>query len=98
MKDEAVRGGHFGWRGWLGVLAGLATVGAFLAILAGIGWLVRPSSPAHPAPSPSHLSNDDYGYWYCWDAGDPRPHHLGARVSGDHLCTDVELHQATQTP
>jgi hypothetical protein len=33
------------------------------------------------------------GYWYCWDSGDPKPHHLGHPVSGDHLCTDRELSQ-----
>ena len=31
------------------------------------------------------------GYWYCWDKGDPKPHHLGYKVSGDHLCTNREL-------
>ena len=30
-------------------------------------------------------------YWYCWDIGDPAPHHLGHPVSGDHLCSDSEL-------
>ena len=33
-------------------------------------------------------------YYYCWDTGDPSPHHLGYRVSGDHYCTDGELHNA----
>jgi hypothetical protein len=34
-------------------------------------------------------------YYYCWD--DPSqggPHHLGHPVSGDHLCSDDELHKA----
>lgn len=30
-------------------------------------------------------------YLYCWDNGDPSPHHLGYRVYGDHFCTDREL-------
>lgn len=30
-------------------------------------------------------------YWYCWDTGDPSPHHIGHPVSGDHLCSDSEL-------
>lgn len=100
MDDDALRKGGFGWRGWLGVLAGLATVGAFMLVLAGVGWLVgfRSGDASHPKPTVSHLSNDGYAYWYCWDVGDPHPHHLGARVSGDHLCTDAELQQATQTP
>lgn len=33
-------------------------------------------------------------YWYCWDTGAPRPHHLGHHVNGDHYCTDNELHSA----
>jgi hypothetical protein len=33
------------------------------------------------------------GYWYCWDSGDPKPHHFGHQVSGDHLCTDREVSQ-----
>ncbi|MER6680714.1 hypothetical protein [Streptomyces olivaceoviridis] len=33
-------------------------------------------------------------YWYCWDAGLKNPHHLGHRVTGDHLCTWGELQQA----
>ena len=30
-------------------------------------------------------------YWYCWDTGNPSPHHLGHPVYGDHLCTNQEL-------
>lgn len=30
-------------------------------------------------------------YWYCWDYGDPDPHHIGHPVEGDHLCTPDEL-------
>jgi hypothetical protein len=30
-------------------------------------------------------------YWYCWDTGDPQPHHLGHHVSGDHYCSQAEL-------
>ena len=33
-------------------------------------------------------------YWYCWDKGDPAPHHLGKRVSGDHPCSQAELDKA----
>jgi hypothetical protein len=33
-------------------------------------------------------------YWYCWNTGDPSPHHLGHPVSGDHLCSDSELKAA----
>ncbi|MEH0585619.1 hypothetical protein QA942_16545 [Streptomyces sp. B21-106] len=33
-------------------------------------------------------------YWYCWDSGPNKPHHLGRRVAGDHLCTWGELRQA----
>ena len=34
------------------------------------------------------------GYWYCWDKGDPAPHHLGKRVAGDHKCSQAELDKA----
>jgi hypothetical protein len=33
-------------------------------------------------------------YWYCWDAGNPDPHHLGHPVSGDHYCSEQELRDA----
>jgi hypothetical protein len=45
-------------------------------------------------PSPVFNGGGDgatQDYWYCWDEGDPSPHHLGYPVSGDHLCTDEEL-------
>ncbi|MFF1763183.1 hypothetical protein [Streptomyces sp. NPDC058249] len=37
---------------------------------------------------------DVQSYWYCWDSGPKDPHHIGHRVSGDHLCTRGELRQA----
>lgn len=33
-------------------------------------------------------------YWYCWDTGDPDPHHLGYRVLDDHYCSQDELTEA----
>lgn len=33
-------------------------------------------------------------YWYCWNSGNSSPHHLGYHVSGDHLCSYQELHDA----
>jgi hypothetical protein len=30
-------------------------------------------------------------YWYCWDEGAKKPHHLGHYVEGDHVCSDDEL-------
>jgi hypothetical protein len=52
--------------------------------------------PASRFPATSSNDGDrvTQGYWYCWDSGDPKPHHLGHYVSGDHLCTDGELHDA----
>ncbi|MFE9098929.1 hypothetical protein [Streptomyces sp. NPDC007264] len=41
-----------------------------------------------------HRDSDTQAYWYCWDAGDPAPHHLGHLVAGDHLCTWGELRSA----
>jgi hypothetical protein len=98
MADGAAKHGSFGWRGWLGVAAGLSAAAGVVAVLVGVGWLLgfRPGATPQPTPTTSRLSNRDYGY--CWDVGDPHPHHLGAYVSGDHLCAAAELQQASQTP
>jgi hypothetical protein len=37
-------------------------------------------------------------YWYCWDSGKPRPHHLGHWVSNDHFCSDEELVRSGMRP
>lgn len=39
-----------------------------------------------------HFDRSDY--WYCWDTGDPDPHHEGHPVEGDHLCSKAELREA----
>lgn len=100
MPGSAPREGSFGWRGWLGVLSGLATVAAFIAAVFSLAYLAgfRGEKPHHSAPGPPHLSNRDYAYWYCWNRGDPRPHHLGAFVQGDHICSEEELQATTSTP
>lgn len=36
-------------------------------------------------------SEPDQTYWYCWDSGAPKPHHLGHKVEGDHFCSADEL-------
>lgn len=41
-----------------------------------------------------NLDEVNQSYWYCWDTGDPDPHHLGYPVNNDHLCTDGELLEA----
>lgn len=96
-QKQVTRNGNLGWRGWFAVITG--TIGA-AALLLGIGALGRIGGASTPVPSAtaSPLSNSTYGYWYCWDVGDPRPHHLGGFVGGDHLCTDTELQGATQPP
>lgn len=33
-------------------------------------------------------------YWYCWNDGAANPHHLGYKVSDDHLCSRQELLEA----
>jgi hypothetical protein len=55
--------------------------------------------PFTPRPVPPNFGGGGGGdttqdYWYCWDEGDPMPHHLGYHVSGDHLCDDSELSDA----
>jgi hypothetical protein len=42
--------------------------------------------PTTPTPAPVNT------YYYCWDSGNPSPHHLGYHVSGDHICSNQELH------
>ncbi len=44
-----------------------------------------------PAPIIYQSSPVTQYYWYCWDTGNPSPHHLGHHVYGDHLCTNQEL-------
>jgi hypothetical protein len=82
--------------GLIGILVLAGLIAAGLALAAHSRHHHEPGARPHSTTSP--LSNNDYGYWYCWDVGDPHPHHLGVRVTGDHLCTDVELQQATPTP
>jgi hypothetical protein len=33
-------------------------------------------------------------YWFCWDKGDPSPHHGAYGSTDDHYCTDQELSDA----
>src|SRR5579859_1559564 len=47
--------------------------------------------------SPKTPNSQTQSYLYCWDTGDPRPHHFGHRVAGDHLCSDEELKTQTTT-
>ena len=44
-----------------------------------------------PSPTPYIDNRVTQYYWYCWDNGDPQPHHFGHYVYGDHLCTNGEL-------
>lgn len=54
-------------------------------VLTVVAWIVS-AIVYHAAMSQS--------YWYCWDSGNLSPHHLGYSVSGDHLCSKQELHDA----
>jgi hypothetical protein len=57
----------------------------------------NPTSTSTPTGMPALIddpSQPDWmveGSWYCWDAGEDRPHRLGHYVPGDHLCTWGEL-------
>lgn len=42
-------------------------------------------------PTPTLTCYVNQNYWYCWNTGNPLPHHLGHPVYGDHLCTTCEL-------
>jgi hypothetical protein len=49
-------------------------------------WLAWNATPNAPTPT--------MAYYYCWDLGSPKPHHLGYRSTGDHPCSDEELRAA----
>lgn len=88
--------GRFGWRGWLAFTVGLTCVAGLLVgatFLLGVLGLGYQAPSPHPTP---RFTNPGYGYWYCWDSGAPRPHHEGVYVTGDHLCSDVELQEASR--
>lgn len=57
-----------------------------------------PAQPTQPTPQlPTQPLPDNrvtQYYWFCWDTGNPSPHHLGHHVYGDHYCTNQELHDA----
>ncbi|MET9899809.1 hypothetical protein [Streptomyces sp. NPDC006446] len=88
----------------------IAVVGA-AAVIGGMvaGLIGHHSTPHHPKPTPSvtytpfvidnpALSDEEIeGYWYCWNSGDPQPHHLDHWVPNDHLCTWGELRNAEVT-
>lgn len=93
--------GKFGWRGWLGLAIGLGVTGAFFGGIAILNAATRESAAKpHSTTVPIVINDpgapDDQveGDWYCWDKGEPRPHHLGHYVVGDHLCTWGELRAA----
>jgi hypothetical protein len=81
-------------------------VGLIVVVLAAIGFDIATHENGKPNPSPTTTTTDTssnrdvvtQSYWYCYDSGDPAPHHLGHYVSGDHYCTDQELRDAGMTP
>ena len=97
---KSAKDGSFGLRGWLGVAIGLTAALGVVGAIAAFGWLLglvlpHNSGPTKPTVAPA---TNDYAYWYCWDAGAPRPHHIGSPVHGDHVCTEDELRQGTPAP
>jgi hypothetical protein len=75
----------------------LSAVVTVVAILVVVSWVVGVFTD-DSSTNPSHLTNRDYAYWYCWNTGEPRPHHLGHRSVGDHVCSEEELSGATLGP
>jgi hypothetical protein len=73
------------------VVAGvLVVVLAYLLLVVGSNMMRSPT----PKPIPvrrRYPAGVSQLYWYCWNTGTPRPHHLGAPMSTDHFCTDQEL-------
>jgi hypothetical protein len=61
----------------LGLVA--ATLLGVVALASGYAWLAN-----------GGRGNADE-YWYCWNSGDPEPHHLGHYDPHDHVCSDEEV-------
>lgn len=68
----------------------LGIVGFWIFIIAVIFLYFRNSNSSNNTyhTTPQSQTNT---YWYCWDSGNPSPHHLGHHVYGDHLCSESEL-------
>ncbi|MEU6416043.1 hypothetical protein [Streptomyces spiralis] len=56
-----------------------------------------PTPTVHVIDNPALPDDEIQGYWYCWNSGDPGPHHLDHWVPNDHLCTWGELRSAGVT-
>lgn len=69
-----------------------------VAVVLGVASWIIGAFTDDSSTNPSRLTNRDYAYWYCWDRGEPRPHHLGHRSVGDHVCSEEELDGATLGP
>lgn len=67
-----------------GLLLLVVASGIMLAIVGGVIDLFTPEKDTDVTQS----------YWYCWDTGDPSPHHLGHYVDNDHYCSVGELRAA----
>jgi hypothetical protein len=67
---------------------GILTILFWVAAIGGLFWFSSSHSNSSGPRDDGHVSQS---YLYCWDTGDPSPHHLGHHVSGDHYCTDKEL-------
>ncbi|POX58698.1 hypothetical protein C3492_36390 [Streptomyces sp. Ru62] len=104
MKTVRWLSQEFTFKGLLLIPAEVLVVAAFAAVV----MLVSPDGGrVQPADSPTavpfvidnpSLSDDDIeGYWYCWNSGDPAPHHLDHWVPNDHLCTWGELRSSGAT-
>ena len=75
-------------------------LGAYLAValIAGACGPGYGRATAEPTPRvtygpPAPTNSSQQTYWYCWDVGDPDPHHLGYWVEGDHFCSADELNR-----
>lgn len=84
------------WRLIRKIVSVFQTVSAWIvAIWLGISAVAFIIHILTPAPQPKPTPG---GYWYCWDRGAPRPHHVGYRVSGDHVCTEQDIQNARSQP
>lgn len=74
----------------LGGLVGVV-VSLVLLVMIGLAYWVVTTKFINKSSGGSSITQS---YWYCWDSGAASPHHLGHHVSGDHFCTNGELHSA----
>jgi hypothetical protein len=74
------------------VLRGLWLVIALIVVVLIFGWCTGYAEMVYD----QHFGAEQETGGYCWDHGDPHPHHLGHRVPNDHVCKRDDLADAAR--